>query len=104
LTIAGYKKDDGSVFDATRGYGWAAWGSVGNRQRNVNPDSRLDTFVFASNTITATWTYVLPNGNYLITLASGDPSFHQGPNRVVVQGKVVVNNLSTAANQFVTVT
>jgi hypothetical protein len=97
---AGYQIDDGSVFSVAKGYGWDA--SVQTRERDVNSDFLLDTFAFSS--ATATWNYTLPNGTYLVSLASGDPSFDQGPNRVVVEGVTVINDVNTTSNNFQTVT
>ncbi|GJL50872.1 MAG: hypothetical protein NPIRA01_20990 [Nitrospirales bacterium] len=51
-----------------------------------------------------TWQYTLPNGQYHISLASGDPTYHQGPHHVQVEGITVINNVSTQANKFATVT
>src|SRR5262249_2217693 len=42
--------------------------------------------------------------DYLISLASGDASWPQGPHRVVVEGIVAIDNVPTAANRFVQVT
>lgn len=100
-TIAGFTNDIGSAFDSIRGFGWTA-GVVDTRTRNTNPDPKLDSFAFS--TAPATWELVVPNGNYLITTASGDALWAQGPHRVVVEGSVVVNNQLTNVNQFVTVT
>ncbi len=100
---AGYQMDSGAVFNAARGYGWNV--APGYRDRgSINADARLGTFVFVWAKSSATWTYDIPNGNYLVTLASGDASYAQGPQLIAVQGNVAVNNVGTKANQFVTVT
>ncbi len=104
---SGYLKDDGSLYSAARGYGWTLNLGGQTRDRNLNPDQRLDTLVATSHDgagTLATWNYNLPNGAYLISLASGDPGYAQGPHRVEVEGIVVVNNIPTTANTYVTIT
>ena len=98
---AGYLKDDGSTYTTARGYGWIS-GSVYTRDRDTNPDQRLDTFLFTDGV--ATWQYDIPNGSYVVSFASGDASNQQGPHRVVAEGVVAINNVPTGANQFITVT
>ena len=95
----GFQVDDGSQYRSARGYGWSTF--VNTRDRNRHSDQRLDTMVFAN--FPATWSYNLPNGKYLISLASGDASWAQGPHQVLVEGTRVINGKSTAANQFITV-
>src|SRR5262249_7591670 len=70
---SGYKRDDGSTYDRPRGYGWTA--ALPTRARGMNPDPRLDTFVYAPPGYQSTWNYTLPNGKYQISLASGDPQY-----------------------------
>ena len=48
----------------------------------------------------ALYEIVLPNGPYDVELAVGDAANPQGPQRVLVEGLVAVNNESTTANQF----
>ena len=101
---AGYKKDDGSVYSAARGYGWDQNLTSSTRDRNVNADQRLDTFVYVGAGTTATWTYTLPNGSYLVTLAAGDAQWAQGPHRIEIEGVVAINNVATAVDNYVTLT
>ena len=96
---AGYEKDDGSVYTASRGYGWNI--ALDSRDRNSVSDQRLDTFVFSRD---ATWQYDLPSGDYLVSLASGDADYTQGPHEVVVEGTTVIDNLPASAGEFLTVT
>ncbi|MCW5782966.1 MAG: hypothetical protein KIT39_06620 [Nitrospirales bacterium] len=51
-----------------------------------------------------TWNYDLPNGDYNVSLASGDPSWDQGPHHITIEGITVINNQTTATNQFITIT
>lgn len=83
---AGYLKDDGSVFDAGRGYGWDTCLTNATAWRDLHPDARLDTFVGLSAT-TATWRCNLPNGSYFVTLSCGDiGNGAELPHQVAVQG------------------
>ena len=99
---SGYKKDDGSTYNSGRGYGWNR--SVDSRDRNSNNDQRLDTFIFTHKGPPATWTYDLPNGDYLVSLASGDPVYSQGAHHVSVEGQSVIQQVSTKRNEFLTIT
>ncbi|MGB0911491.1 MAG: InlB B-repeat-containing protein [Nitrospirales bacterium] len=100
-TPSGFLKDDGSAFNSTKGYGWST--SVSTRDRNRLKDQSLDTFIHFDQGTTATWQYNLANGDYLVSLASGDPSYPQGPHHVKVEGITAINNVTTAANKFITV-
>ena len=100
---SGYLLDDGSAYLASRGYGWTGTWTGNTRERNTQSDPRLDTFLFVGGATVATWDYDLPNGDYLVSLASGDPSWSQGPQRVVVEGVVVINNETSAQNSYLTV-
>ena len=101
---SGYQKDDGSVYTSSRGYGWTNGGNT-MRERNTNSDQRLDTFVQLKPEEANTWRYDMPNGNYTITLVSGDPDYALSPQRVTVEGKVVIDNLGTSTpNTFITIT
>jgi hypothetical protein len=95
-----YQMDTGAVFSAARGYGWNQ--RLGSRKRNVNPDQRLDTLVYSSTP--ATWTYKIPNGTYLVTFACGDAGYIHTAQRVVLQGTVMIDNVRTERNKFITVT
>ena len=101
-TPSGFLKDSGATFTSARGYGWST--AVNTRDRNRHSDQKLDTFIHFDSGTTVTWQYVLANGTYLISLASGDPSYPQGPHHVQVEGITVINNVHTPTNNFVTVT
>jgi Big-like domain-containing protein/fibronectin type III domain protein len=101
---SGYQKDDGSVYTSSRGYGWTNGGTT-MRERNTNSDQRLDTFIQLKPEEGNTWRYDMPNGNYTISLVSGDPDYALSPQRITVEGKVVIDNLSTSTpNTFLTIT
>jgi hypothetical protein len=86
---AGYVRDSGDAFSATRGYGWVDLGEgtplnlTGNgRNRNPaanQPDVRLATFMHAQLpagsagvSIPGKWEAAVPNGSYTVTVAVGD--------------------------------
>ena len=82
---AGWVADVGQAFDASRGYGWVAMSStaplslVGNgRDRNTNPDQRLDTFVHmqlgqgAGVPTPGRWEHTVANGTYELSVSVGD--------------------------------
>lgn len=84
---AGYERDSGAAFDATRGYGWVDLGEgtplnlTGNgRNRGTSqPDVRLATFVHAQLppgsagvTTPGKWEAAVPDGTYAVTVAVGD--------------------------------
>ena len=97
----GYLADEGLIYDATRGYGWDQ--KMDSRNRNVNADPRLDTFVFLFKPAIANWRYDIPNGSYKISFAVGDPGFAQGPHHVEIEGQTVLDGQWTEVNKFVTV-
>jgi len=101
-TPAGFLKDDGSVFNASRGYGWST--RVNTRDRNFLNDQSRDSFIHFDAGNSVTWQYNLANGSYVVSLASGDPSYSQGPHHIVVEGKTVINNVTTQINEFLTIT
>ena len=67
-------------------------------------EQRLDTLIHFDTGTTAAWNYDLANGDYLVTLASGDPNWSQGPHTVAVEGTTVIDGVSTSANEFITIT
>ncbi len=99
---SGYKKDSGATYSSSQGYGWST--KVNTRERDKLSDQILDTFIHFDSGSSATWTYDLPNGKYLVSLASGDPSWAQGPHHVTVEGQTLINGVRTGRNEFVTVT
>jgi hypothetical protein len=86
---AGYVRDSGGAFTASRGYGWVDLGErtpldlTGNgRNRNPaagQPDARLATFMHAQLpagsagvSTPGAWEAAVPNGLYTVTVAVGD--------------------------------
>ena len=105
--VPGYTNDSGAGFTIAKGYGWSTgWmQTVDSRVRGMGGvDPKLDSFVFCNTGFNCTFTYNVPNGNYTLTWADGDSQFGQGPHKVTIEGQVIVNNVSTTANQFITKT
>ncbi len=94
---AGYEIDAGLVFDAERGFGWDS--AVGTRDRFRNELQIHDTFAYSVSP--RTWEIDLPNGFYFVALSVGDSRYAQGPHRVSVEGRRLVDDASTTAAEFV---
>ena len=92
--------DDGSVYgDRGNGktYGWSSSHVDLARDRNVNPDQRLDTLVaFHSG---GKWEYAVPNGNYLVKVSIGD-AVYKSTHTVNVEGVSFWNGVKLAPNEF----
>ncbi|MBI5529523.1 MAG: hypothetical protein HY897_24625 [Deltaproteobacteria bacterium] len=100
---AGWQHDDGSTFDNGRGRGWSRDLTSATRKRNVTGDPILDTVMFPGGIgVVDMWEIVVPNGDYKVSLASGD-EFEQGPNRIEIEGVVAVDSVMSAAGQFIRV-
>ena len=84
---AGYERDNGTVYDASRGWGWNVALRATDRG-SVNADPRLNTNV--SSQAVATWRCDLPNGRYTINMFCGDARAISGPQWVHVQGTVAI--------------
>ncbi|MBM4151984.1 MAG: hypothetical protein FJ220_00480, partial [Kiritimatiellaceae bacterium] len=69
--VNGWTAVDGSVYKASRGYGWSE--QLAAYDRNAMMDQLSDTLVLANPASEAVFSYDLPNGDYLITLQFGDP-------------------------------
>lgn len=98
LVPAGFAPDAGAPYSAARGYGWSRDFSGSSRMRGRAADPALDTFVFVGPS-PAVWKLDLPNGLYQISVAVGDPSYAQGPQRVVAEGVSLVQGETTAASR-----
>ncbi len=98
----GYRADSGLAF-ADRGngwtYGWSADHTDVSRDRDINPDQRLDTLLhFHAG---ATWEIALPNGVYEVTATIGDAGF-PSTHTLNVEGSPCWTALALDANQFAT--
>jgi glucose/arabinose dehydrogenase len=100
-TPAGYLPDTGLTY-ADRGngqtYGWSSDHTDTARDRNVNPDPRLDTL----NQLKAgqRWEIGLPNGTYRVYVSVGDPSFGNFTPTLNIEGVNAFADLTLAANGF----
>ena len=97
---AGYLKDAGHVF-GNRGngfsYGWSSDHTDLDRDRNINPDQRLDTLLhFHAG---QNWEIALPNGTYEVTTSIGDAG-NVSTHTLNVEGVPYWTNQSLVANQF----
>jgi hypothetical protein len=87
---------------------------VGNgRERNMNTDKRLDTFMSMQLTPGAAgvmtpgaWKAAVPNGTYTVSVAAGDPGFTDSHHVLNVEGQPAIDFTpnATARNQANTVT
>ena len=96
---AGYEKDVGALFAVPPGYGWLGGSVLPTRERGVQADQRLDTFAFTASP--RTWEGEVPVGPQDVSTAVGDPSFAQGPHRLVAEDIVFVDDETTAAGSFI---
>jgi hypothetical protein len=94
----GFVADTGAPFGAS-GFGWDA--NVPTRDRNLLDDPVRDTFVFAGDPA-RTWRLVLPPDLYRIELTIGDAQLAKPHQRVVVEGTTWVEDVATAAGEFLT--
>jgi len=99
----GWARDTGRPFDGGRGFGWGRDVSHKTRRRNRHADPLLDTAIFpGEGALIDRWEIVVEPGTYLVSLASGDPLAAQGPNHIVAEGVLLVDDVMTGANEFVT--
>ncbi|MDH5428271.1 MAG: hypothetical protein OEY57_08885, partial [Nitrospirota bacterium] len=98
---ANFKKDDGSVFTSTRGYGWSQL--LNGTEQNSVADQTLDTFVSAANQTPATWNFSIPNGIYYVTMVLGDPTQAQGPHWVSLEGLQLAKQVKTAKGEYLSI-
>ncbi len=97
---SGFQADHGALYSPSRGYGWD--NQIDTVIRNSHANPLLDTFIFFDSGNTATWELDVPNGEYLISLSSGDPSQSQGPHQISLEGDPAVND-STQSNEFISI-
>ena len=102
--FAGYIKDVGlSYGDRGNGfiYGWNIDNTVNARDRDAanSPDERYDSFnhLQKPDNPNAFWELAVPNGSYLVRLASGDPSNFDSAYRLLVEGVLAIDGTPTGA-------
>jgi hypothetical protein len=113
-----HRLDAGGAFDPAKGFGWDAsrdgepiekgmWveqgkpvqrtkgrGTAARSLQKHGPLRGTDVYTGWEGHA-ETWKIQLPNGLYLVTVCVGDPLYEQGPHRVQVEDKVLVNNVIT---------
>ena len=114
---AGYIRDSGEAYDATRGFGWVTQASLATthtpfsianygRDRNRNKvEQRLDTLLQMQfpNTTAAAWEYAVPNGTYSVTVSVGDApgsgGVYDSKNTIRVEGVTAINGFQSTSKQ-----
>ena len=96
-----FTKDDGDVFNSSRGYGWDAL--VNGKERNTNVEQTIDTFVKTPNKTPVTWNCTLPNGMYYISMVMGDPKKESGPHSLIVEGMQLATEIQANEGQYFTI-
>ncbi len=100
LTPTRYAADTGEVFGLRNNgwsYGWSSDHTDVSRDREVNPDQRLDTLLhFHQN---QSWEFQVPNGVYEVTVSIGDTS-NASTHTLNVEGVNVWNAVGLAAGSF----
>ena len=95
---AGFVPDAGRVYNATRGYGWldnSLFSQNQSADRNLVADQSLDTFVYTKPNQLKSWQLPLPNGDYQVAVSVGDAEFAVGPQEIVAEGQVLIDNVHT---------
>ncbi len=100
-TPTNFKKDDGSLFSNTRGYGWNQL--LNGTEQNSTADQTLDTFVSAANENPSTWNFSIPNGIYYVTMVLGNATTDQGPHWVSVEGFQLAKQVPTASGEYLAI-
>ena len=98
---ANFKKDDGSVFSKTRGYGWNQLQN--GTEQNSSAHQTLDTFVSSSNNNPSTWNFSIPNGIYYVTMVLGNPTRAQGPHWVSIEDIQLARQVRTASGEYLSI-
>jgi hypothetical protein len=97
---AGYLKDDGALFGPKPSgftYGWNIVHTDFTRQRNHNPDPRLDSFChFHAG---GKWELEVPNGSYVVTISIGEPD-NPSTNTLIVDGIEFCRHVNLPTNTF----
>ncbi len=102
----GYVADTGATF-GNRGngfsYGWNASASSATRDRNSSksPDQRYDTFVHTQLYGTRTWEAAVPDGDYVVHLVAGDPSYSDSAYKFNAEGVLALSGTPSSANPWV---
>lgn len=96
--VDGYINDFGEVFNTNAGFGWDRDLTESHRRRNAIEGDARDTFLFTREY--AFWEIVVPRGVYQVTVCVGDSGHPQQDQRVTVEEKVLVDDVSTLTGRF----
>ncbi|MFT2011396.1 malectin domain-containing carbohydrate-binding protein [Pontibacter sp. 13R65] len=103
-TPSDYLADTGLPYDASRSYGWVHPStkqpldmSANMRQRNTADDIRLRTLNQMQSTVSGSWEYAVPNGNYNVTVSVGDPSYVDSRHSINVEGVSAISNFAPSS-------
>ncbi len=98
----GYWKDYGAVFadhGETYSYGWNRNNTDNGRERGSVDDVRYDSFIQMGSGSTYKWSIEVPDGDYIVSVACGDPDYTDSYHRVDVNG-VLFNNFYPGSTKF----
>jgi hypothetical protein len=100
---AGYVADTGATY-ANRGngltYGWSSANTnLSDRDSPLSPDQRYDTLNRVQSS-TLTWSLAVPNGRYVVTLVSGDPTKYDGYYSTSIEGATIISGQPTSTNRW----
>jgi hypothetical protein len=102
-TPSGYLADTGFAYgDRGNGfsYGWVGGDNFNTRDRNVDPDDRLDTLNHLQRGgQDRQWRAAVANGTYRLTLAAGDPSYTNSQNNFLIEG-VLLSDQNVGSDLF----
>jgi uncharacterized repeat protein (TIGR01451 family) len=101
--VAGYYADTGSSFGPRSGglsFGWSSDNSANAVDRNALKDARYDTFNVLGSPGAASWSIAVPDGRYAVHLYAGDAKGVAGDYKIEVNGSLVLNGKTSAANPF----
>jgi hypothetical protein len=115
---AGYIKDSGEAYDATRGYGWVRQDSLRSaehkplsivkyaRDRDRSKTNQaLDTLQHMQypDTPAAAWEYAVPNGTYSVSVSVGDQpgsgGVYDSKHTIRVEGVTAINRFQSTSEQ-----
>jgi glucose/arabinose dehydrogenase/PKD repeat protein len=105
--VAGYLIDGGAPYSARSSgftYGWNVnvTSFAYDRNKSNSPDQRYDTLILMQKKSgLVRWEMAVPNGQYLVHVVSGDPSYINSHFQVVVEKQRAIDASPTAANKWV---
>jgi len=103
-TPGGYLADVGYAF-GERGngysYGWDAVNTSNARQRNSHDDIRFDTFNHMQRGATRYWEIDIANGDYIVGIVAGDPSYFDSYHKIEVEGRLILEGQPNPGSPFV---